>query len=534
EAINDSPSYREAVSDPRHASQWRIAMDEELNMFTFKKVYDVVKTPAYTRLLRCLWVLKLKFDQDGKPLRYKARLVVLGNHQRPGYEFTETFASTVRMDSVRIVLSLANSLDYDIHQMDVTSAYLNALLKEDIYVQPPEGSNCPRDHCWKLNKTVYGLHQGAVNWQNHFTARLRVLGFTRCVSDHCVWYRREPNCAVIIMFYVDDIVICSTKGHVDRIKQEIKTKYDCKDMGEISSFLGMKITRDRVNGTLKLSLPAYIDRINKIMGLEEANPARSPMSSTLKLKTKAAGDPTPNYPYPTAIGQLIWASITCRPEISYATNLLAACTHNYGSTEITAVKRVFRWLKGTRDFGITYRRDTWPFMEVGYSDSDFGSQPGRRSISGNVFLFGGAAVSWMSKRQHATALSTQEAEYMALASATSQALYIRMFIKELGWKANESTHIFCDNHAAIKLASDPTHYSATKHIDLRLHFVREHVSNKDVVITQVPTADNLADGFTKALPHAKFWYLFDSVLGLHEEDFVDSFDELEPGEIYED
>jgi hypothetical protein len=208
---------------------------------------------------------------------------------------------------------------------------------------------------------------------------------------------------------------------------------------------------------------------------------------------------------------------------------------------------MFRWLKGTRDVGITYQRDAFPFMEIGYSDSDYGSQHGRRSISGNVFMFGGAAISWMSKRQPCTAASTQEAEYVAVAAATSQALWLRMFMTELGLDSSEPTHIMCDNQAAIKLASDPTHFSATKHIDLKLHFLREHVERGHTAIVYVPTADNLADGFTKVLPYTQFWYLFDSILGLNARDFRESFgghpqgnpvltelDDLEEGEIMED
>jgi hypothetical protein len=180
-------------------------------------------------------------------------------------------------------------------------------------------------------------------------------------------------------------------------------------------------------------------------------------------------------------------------------------------------------------------------MEIGYADSDFASNKGRRSISGTVFMFGGAATAWGSRRQPCVAGSTQEAEYIALAAASSQAMFFRMFMSELGMHTDMPTHILCDNTAAIKLAADPTHFSQTKHIDIKLHFVRDYIERGQTAVVHVPTADNLADVFTKVLDYGQFWYLCDSIMGLNSRDFRDSFgghpdgnvnlEDLEEGEI---
>ncbi|QRV90660.1 Copia protein [Ceratobasidium sp. AG-Ba] len=518
--LNESPSFKEAMEDPRHAPKWQLAMDEEHSTFIFKKVFDVVPTPKDRKIFRCIWLLKLKFDEDGNPMRYKARLVLLGNKQRPGWDFMESFAATVRMDSVRIVFALANHLDLDMHQMDVKAAYLNAPLKERVYVQAPEGYPVAPGHCWRLNMTMYGMHQGAFNWQLELTGKLTKISFRKCLMDECVWTRTEPDCFTIIMFYVDDIVICCTKGHADRIKDEIKGIYECKDLGEIRHFLGMKLTRNREAGTLTINMPAYIDRIIERMGLRDANTAVSPMNPSVKLEPRPKDEEAPYYPYDRAIGQLMWLSITCRPDIAFAVNLLATFSHNYDTAQITAVKRVYRWLKATPELGLTYHRDHTPFMEIGYVDSDFAAQYDRRSISGNVFVFGGAAISWMSKRQNDVATSTSQAEFTSCYAGGSQAEWIRMFLGELGCGTSSPTHIFCDNMAAIKLATDPAHLTRTKHIDVRLFFIREKVSRQHIAIVQIPTEDNLADAFTKPLQHARFWYLIDSIMGLNHRDFA--------------
>ncbi|QRW13247.1 Reverse transcriptase (RNA-dependent DNA polymerase) [Ceratobasidium sp. AG-Ba] len=208
-------------------------------------------------------------------------------------------------------------------------------------------------HCWQLNMTMYGLHQGAYNWQIKLTGQLSKCQFRKCLLDECVWTRSEADCFTIIMFYVDDIVICCTKGHAERIKSEIKGIYDCKDLGEARHFLGMKITRDCEAGTLTLNMPAYIDRIIDRMGLRDANTAVSPMNTSVKLEPRPEGEDAPYYPYNRAIGQLMWLAVTCRPDIAFSVNLLATFSHNFDTAHITAVKRVYQWLKATIELGLT-------------------------------------------------------------------------------------------------------------------------------------------------------------------------------------
>ncbi|QRV85546.1 Copia protein [Ceratobasidium sp. AG-Ba] len=338
----------------------------------------------------------------------------------------ESFTATVRMDLVQF--ALADHLDLGIHQMDAKAAYLNAPLKERVYVQAPEGYPVAPGHCWRLNMTMYGLHQGAYNWQIELTGQLSKCQFCKCLLDESVWTRSEADCFTISMSYVDDIVVCCTKGHAERIKAEMKGIYDCKDPGEAQHFLGMKITRDREAGTPTLNMPAYIDRIIDRMGLRAANTAVSPTNTSVKHEPRPEGENAPYYPYNRAIGQLMWLSVTCRPDITFSDNLLTTFLHNFDTAQITAVKRVYRWLKATIELGLTYNRNHKPFMEVGYVDSDFASQADLPSISGNAFMFGRGAVSWTSKRQNDIATSTSQAEFTSCYTGSSQAECIRMFL----------------------------------------------------------------------------------------------------------
>ncbi|KAG9086902.1 hypothetical protein FRC06_002821, partial [Ceratobasidium sp. 370] len=175
---------------------------------------------------------------------------------------------------------------------------------------------------------------------------------------------------------------------------------------------------------------------------------------------------------------------------------------------------VIRYLKGTSARGITYRRTEAEFGELGYSDADWGSNIlDRKSISGNIFLLGGAAVSWSAKKQTTVALSTMEAEYMALSHACTQALWFRQFFEELYYDADAPTLILSDNLAALTLSVESQYHGRSKHIDIRHHFMRDIIHERKVSTLYVPSKENLADAFTKALPAPQFSYLIKPIMG---------------------
>lgn len=210
--------------------------------------------------------------------------------------------------------------------------------------------------------------------------------------------------------------------------------------------------------------------------------------------------------YRAAVGSLMYASTGTRPDIAFAVRALSQFASNPGPEHWTAVKRVFRYLRGTLDHAITYEaQDDDTVVVNGFSDADWAQDPmDRRSISGNVFHLAGGAISWASKKQPTVALSSMEAEYMAASVATQQTIWLRNLFTELNFQQHESSTLFLDNRSAIHLASDPQFHNRSKHIDIRHHFVRERQDDGTINIVWIPTEEMAADILTKSLPRPKF------------------------------
>ena len=207
--------------------------------------------------------------------------------------------------------------------------------------------------------------------------------------------------------------------------------------------------------------------------------------------------------YGSAIGSLMYAAVGTRPDIAFAVQCLSQFLNNPGPAHWTAVKRVFRYLNGTRNLGIVYRKGG-EVEPLGYTDADWGSNPNdRRSISGNVFLLALAAITWQSRKQPTIALSTLEAEYMAESLTARQVIWLRMVLAELGFRLAKPTTLMVDNQGAISYSTNPVHHACTKHIDIQHHFVREKIVSNEIEIQHCATDDNLADLLTKALPAPK-------------------------------
>lgn len=191
----------------------------------------------------------------------------------------------------------------------------------------------------------------------------------------------------------------------------------------------------------------------------------------------------------------------------YGVGLLSRFVSNPSKHHYGAAKRILRYIAGTADYGIMYE-NSYELKLIGFTDSDWaGSLDDHRSNSGNVFLLGGCAISWSSKKQSITALSSTEAEYIAATSASCQVVWLRRMLKDLGINQEEATPIMCDNKSTISIAKNPIHHGRTKHIDTRFHFIRELVTNGTIELQQVCSAEQLADIFTKALPIHTFIHL---------------------------
>lgn len=346
-------------------------------------------------------------------------------------------------------------------------------------------------------------------------AVLKEFGFERLQVDHCVYTRTRNGQTRVITVYVDDLLIFTDRiDKMEEIKASLKKEFEISDLGEPKLLIGLQINRDRENRTIAISQENYIERMLRKYQLQNVNPVATPLDPNVVLaKCENDGEEMTKKligGYATAIGSLMYTAIGARPDIAFAVQTLSQFTSNPGPAHWTAIKRVFRYLAGTRDLAIVYGgfREDANIEFTGYLDADFAANPDdRKSISGNTYLLGGAAISWSCKKQTTIALSSTEAEYTAIAHAMRQAIWLRYLFEGLGYAQTEPTIIFGDNQSAIALTQDAQFHARSKHFDIQNHFVREKIEAGIIEIFYCPTNEMLADVFTKGLPkpkHQKF------------------------------
>jgi len=342
-------------------------------------------------------------------------------------------------------------------------------------------------------------------WYQKLRSVLEDLGYVRTASDHAVFVRRNGE---YVAFHVDDILAAAkNREAMTRMKKEIAERFETKDLGKVRHFCGFEITRDRPARTITVAQSRYIGIILERFGLENARPAPTPMTVNLPLD-RLENATIDSHLYQSMLGSLMYASIGTRPDISFAVNTLAQHASAPGEPHLQALKRIFRYLAGTKDYHLIFNGRSEDHSLVGYVDADWAGDPNsRRSISGCVFFLNGCPISWAAKKQPSISLSSTESEYMASTLATREAVFLRQFLAELGFCPAGPIPIFVDNQSAIALARNPEFHARTKHIEVRHHYIREKLEDGVIDLKYIPTDDQVADIFTKPLPtvkHSKF------------------------------
>ena len=448
----------------------------------------------------------MKRGPNGEKLKLRACLVANGQRQQYGIDYNETFAPTSNMMTIRAVLATAARRDWEIHQVDIKSAYLHAEVKEDIYMRPPPGYLKPEDEgkVLKLLRSLYGLKQAGFEWSEELEKFFMDIGFTRSQVDRAVYLKRSPDEHTVITVSVDDMAVTSKSlQHIEAFKNQLRERFEISDLGELTWLLGLKIERDRNARTITFSQNAYVDTILERFHLTDAKAALTPMDAGAVLSTdqspttEAERETMQDVPYQRAIGSLMYAATSTRPDITFALAILSQFMRNPGRTHWEAAKHAMRYLKGSANLGLTL--GTSDTILEAYVDADWASQPHRYSMSGYVILLHGGPVAWSTRKQSIIALSTAEAEYIALMAVAREVLYLQALLGELYEPVNLPTPINCDNQSAIALASNGKFHARTKHIDIRFHFVRDCVKNGIFELVYCPTEENVADIFTKPL-----------------------------------
>ncbi|KAJ9533252.1 hypothetical protein QJQ45_018363 [Haematococcus lacustris] len=385
---NDNPTVAEALSGPQ-ADMWLQAMHAELASLHENQTWCLVDKPAGARVLPTKWVLKIKRDAAGAIEKFKARLVAKGYMQVSGVDVGDVYAPVSKHTTLRTLLAKAAAEDMEVHQVDVDAAFLNGQLEpnEIIYVQQPEGFvEGSHNIVCKLQKALYGLRQAPRAWHARLKQVLEGMGFRASESDPALFTMQRQAGMVYLLVYVDDCLICTEKGDTDSldyVKQQLSAVFGIKNLGDTKWFLGMKVTRDRALGTLKLDQQQYVHELLNTYGMTAAHSKSVPMAPAVKLEKEGVALDTSEHSYSGLVGSLLYLSCCTRPDITYAVGALARYMSAPTQQHWTAARAILSYLKGTADQGLV----SGEAAELqGYCDADYaGDKDTARSTTGYVF-----------------------------------------------------------------------------------------------------------------------------------------------------
>lgn len=500
-------NFNEAINH-ENSNLWWEAMEAEYDSLVEHNTFSYVKRPNNTRIIPGMWVFNIKREVDGST-RYKARWVAKGYAQTYGVNYTDTYAPMSRMTTIRIVMFLCVQFGLIAHQLDVCTAYLNSDLDHIVLMEPPKGFCNDKTLVCRLNKSLYGLKQSAKLWNDTLNEFLVNLGFRRSQVDMCLYIKTEPKGLTIIIIWVDDIILLgSNQDLIDTFKAQIKLKFKVKDHGKLRYFLGIEFEFNETG--VKISQSGYCKTVIDRFGMSASNPQKIPTFKNVfdELRSHQYDEP---FDDPTKfrelVGSLLYLQQVTRPDISFVTNVLGQQMAKPTQFHWQLGLKVIRYLKGTINYSLNYKKV--PQMElIGMVDSDFANGLDRKSMTGYVFTLASQSspISWGSKKQNLVATSVCNAEYVALSAAVCEGIYLQSLLKDIDMEGLYfmPAKMYCDNTGACSLALNPCHHPRTKHIDVKHHHVRDHIARKTIILNHLPGSENLADGFTKALPIQPF------------------------------
>lgn len=493
------PQTFEEIEGRPDKEEWYKAIEEELSALKESGTWEYAELPRGKRAIGSRWVFAVKHDSAGEIERYKARLVVKGCSQKPGQDFNETYAPVAKLSTFRVLLSVCNYRKFHLHQLDVKNAFLNGILKEEIYMQIPKGVEPRTGEVCKLKRTLYGLKQAPMEWNARFDMFVRDLGFTPCATDRCLYVSVNENVTMYLLLYVDDFIIASNDmGALNNVKEILKNEFKMRDLGELNYFLGIKI--ERHGESLFLSQTSYIEKLINRFKMSTCKPKLTPMPA--KPFQDIQSNPMALKPYRELIGCLMYACLATRPDLCAAVNYFSQFQTKATVALWEGLKRIIRYLQGTKNLGLWFKGQTDTVL-VGYADASWANCIDRKSVSGYLFKTYGDLVVWASRKQRTVAQSSTEAEYIAIASAGTEYLWLIQLLAEMKVTIQEPVIIYEDNQSCIS-ALESWDQKRLKHIDIKYHFIKELVKNKLISVKYVPTEDQTADIFTKGLA----WDLF--------------------------
>nr|GEU67678.1 retrovirus-related Pol polyprotein from transposon TNT 1-94 [Tanacetum cinerariifolium] len=438
-------------------------------------VWELVPLPISQSIIGTKWVFRNKLDENGIVSRNKARLVAQGYNQQEGIYYDETYASVARLELIRILLAIACANDFKLYQMDVKSAFLNDFINKEVYVAQPSvfiDFQKP-NYVYKLKKALYGLKQAPKACYDRLKAFLIKPKYSMRMVDNTLFTKKSKSHLIIVQIYFDDIIFGSMSQNLcDDFTKILQDEFEMSMFGEFNFFLGLQIKQ--MEDEIFFNQSKYIKEMSKKFRLEDSKPTKTPMPTEIKLTKDDEAE---------SVDRL-----------------------NIQTTNLEAVKCIFRYIRGTSHLGLWYSKGT-KIETVVYTDSDHaGDYIDRKSSSGIYTFIGCCLTSWFAKKQTALAISMIESEYVSAGKACQQALWMKQALIDYDIRLDD-VPIMCNNKGTVDLSKNPVQHSRTKHIEIRHHFLRDNVQKGDISIKKVASEDNIANIFTKPLKREVFNYL---------------------------
>ncbi|CAI7779582.1 unnamed protein product, partial [Closterium sp. NIES-53] len=505
-------SYAEAIAG-EYSSQWQTAMDAEMASWKSTGTYVDEVPPPGANIVSGMWIFRVK-RPPGSPPVLKARYVARGFSQREGVDFFQTFSPTPNMTTLRVLLHVAAQRDYELHSLYFSTAFLQGSLHEEIWLRRPPGftGSFPPGTQWSLQRPVYGLCQAPREWHDTLRTTLAALGFAPSTADPSMFLRTDTSLPPFyVLVYVDDLVFATADTEaLALVKSELQKRHTCTDLGELRSYLGLQITRDRARRTITLTQSHMVQQVLQRFGFTWSSAQATPLATGHSLSAPPSDESVePSGLYPELVGCLMYLMTCTRPNLAYPLGLLARYVapgrHRY--VHMDATKRVLCYLCSTSSMGLVLGGRGHVVL-TGHSDASWvDDQATQRSSQGYTFSLGSGSVSWRSTRSSSVLGSSCEAEIYASAMAAQELRWLTYLLTDLGERPCSPPVLYVDNKAMLALCQEHRLEHRTKHIGLRYFLARELQQRGQLRLIYVATRANSADIFTKALPpgdHQRF------------------------------
>ncbi|KAL0745858.1 hypothetical protein Bca101_101627 [Brassica carinata] len=491
-------TYEEAMLD----KEWKESVGDEAGAMIKNDTWYESELPKGKKAVSSRWIFTIKYLANGQIDRKKTRLVARGFTQTYGEDYIDTFAPVAKLHTVRIVLSIATNLEWDLWQMDVKNAFLQGELEDEVYMLPPPGLEhlVKPGNVLRLKKAIYGLKQSPRAWYRKLSTTLNGRGFRKSELDHTLFTLVTPSGIIVILVYVDDLIITgSDKAGIKATKEFLKSVFDIKDLGEMKYFLGIEICRSKEG--LFMSQRKYTMDMLKETDVLGGKVAKTPLEEGYKVLHEGEVEEKQLFEdaklYRKMVGKLIYLTIT-RPDICFAVNQVSQHMQAPKVHHWKMVDRILKYLRGTPGQGV-WMGCNGSTEVVGYCDADWaGDRVDRRSTTGYCTFIGVNLVTWKSKKQKVISCSSAEAEYRAMLKLTNELVWIKGILKHLEIEQSTPMTMHCDNQAAIHIASNSVFHERTKHIEVDCHKVRQMIILGVILPCYTRSEDQLADVFTKA------------------------------------